>query len=111
MLGGRKLEIAAAKGSGLDKFDVSFFTASCDTVKTNTRYAKELKLDYPILSDPEKNVAKSYGVVHDKRTVPERWTFYVGKDGTIKHIEKQVNAGKHAGQIVNTLKKLGVAQR
>ena len=111
MLGGRKLEIAAAKGSGLDKFDVSFFTASCDTVKTNTRYAKELKLDYPILSDPEKNVAKSYGVVHDKRTVPERWTFYVGKDGTINHIEKNVNAGKHADQIVTTLKKLGVSQR
>ena len=90
---------------------MAFFTASCDSLKTNTRYAKELRLDYPILSDPEKNVAKSYGVVHDKRTVPERWTFYVGKDGKIQHIEKKVNAGKHAGQVVATLKALGVAQR
>ena len=105
------MNIAAAKGSGLDKFDVAFFTASCDTVKTNTRYATELKLDYPILSDPEKGVAKSYGVVHDKRTVPERWTFYVGKDGKIQHIEKKVNAAKHAGQIIATLKDLGVPQR
>jgi peroxiredoxin Q/BCP len=86
-------------GSGLDKFNVQIFTASCDTVETNTRYAKELKLDYPILSDPKKTTAKEYGVVSATRSLPQRWTFIIGKDGKILHIEKGVKAGEHNKQL------------
>ena len=64
----------------MDKFNVAVFAASCDQVKRNTEFAKALKLDYPILSDPEKKTAREYGVVTDKRPVPFRWTFYIGKD-------------------------------
>ncbi|GIT30713.1 MAG: hypothetical protein Ct9H300mP1_27590 [Planctomycetaceae bacterium] len=38
------------------------------------------EVDYPILSDPGKKVARAYGVVTDKRAVPFRWTFYIGKE-------------------------------
>ena len=63
---GRSFEVAAGSaGSGLDQFDVAFFTASCDTPETNQKYAAALKLDYPILSDPAKDAAKAYGVVHE----------------------------------------------
>ena len=56
MLGGRKFEVKPSKGSGLDRFDVAVFTASCDKPETNRKYATALRLDYPILSDFAKSV-------------------------------------------------------
>ncbi len=100
--------VEESKGSGLNNFDAAVFTASCDTVELNTEYAKQLKLDYPILSDPKKETAKAYGVVNDKRPVPFRWTFYIGKDGKILEIQKKVNTAKHNEEIAANLKKFKV---
>ena len=100
--------MAASEGSGLDKFDVAYFTASCDDAATNKRYAEALKLDYPILSDPGKEVAAAYGVVNDERSVPFRWTFYIGKDGKILFIDKDVQAARHGADVAAQLQKLGV---
>ena len=90
---------------------MALFTASCDKPETNAKYAKTLKLDYPILSDPSKTTAKAYGVVHAKRSVPERWTFFIDKNGKIAHIQKKVNAAKHGAEISKKLKELGVPQK
>ena len=112
LLGDRKFSVAAREsGSGLDKFDVAFFTASCDNAETNKRYAESLKLDYPILSDPEKKTARTYGVVTDQRPVPFRWTFIVGTDGKILYVDKQVSAKTHGADLVKKLKELGVKQK
>ena len=105
------MTIEANEGSGLDKYNVAYFTASCDTAETNKRYAEALKLDYPILSDPEKDVAKAYGVVHAGRPVPERWTFYIGEDGKILHIAKKVNTRNHGAEIAAKLDELGIAKK
>ena len=91
--------------------DVAYFTASCDTVKDNTKFAKELELDYPILSDPGQDVAKAYGVVHKGRAYPERWTFIIGTNGRILHIDKSVKAAKHANDVLAKLEDLGVAKK
>ena len=68
-------------GQAIKEFNVAYVTASCDSAEKNTAFAKSLDLDYPILSDPGKEVAKAYGVVHEGREVPERWTFIIGADG------------------------------
>ena len=49
----------------LKPLNVAYFTASVDTPELNKKFAESLELDYPILSDPDKTVAKAYGVVHD----------------------------------------------
>ena len=87
---------------------MAYFTASCDSVDENTRFAKSLDLDYPILSDPEKATARQFGVVDDGRPLPRRWTFFIGKDGKLLAIEKKVDAGGHGPQIAKTLAELGV---
>ena len=87
---------------------MAYFTASCDSVKKNTDFAKSLGLDYPILSDPGKSFARALGVVHPTRGFSQRWTFYIGKNGKILHIEKKVNARAHGPQIAAKLKALGV---
>ena len=88
---------------------MSYFTASCNTVKENTDFAKSLDLDYSILSDPTGATAKSYGI-HNGR-FSSRCTFYIGKDGKILHIDKKVNSGQHAADVVKKLGELGVAKR
>ena len=104
------MEIKASPGSGLNKFDVAYFTASCDDAATNTRYAKALKLDYAILSDPDKKTAKAFGVL-SARGFPSRWTYYIGKDGKIQYIDKEVKAATHAEAIKSKLRELGVSER
>ena len=87
------------------------FAASCDSPDTNRRYAKTLGLDYPVLSDPEKEVAEAYGVVHEGRSLPERWTFIIGVDGKILDVMTEVDASSHGAQIAARLEELGVTRR
>ena len=61
-------------------------------MELNTKFAKAIEADYPILSDPGKKVAKAYGVVTAKRQFPFRWTFYIGKDGKILKVDRKVKA-------------------
>ena len=105
------MELPESKGSGLDQFDIRLFAASCDSVATNTRYAEVLDLDYVVLSDPSKEVASAYGVVHEDRSLPERWTFIIDADGTILDIMTDVDTGAHGAQFAERLHELGVAKR
>jgi thioredoxin-dependent peroxiredoxin len=98
-------------GNDLKAYDVAYFTASCDTPEFNKEFATELGLDYPILSDPTKQVAQAYGVVHGERKVPERWTFYIGKDGKILSVDKAVKTEAHGKDIAAKLGELGVAKK
>lgn len=95
-------------GQSLRAAGVAYFTASCDTAEENKKFAESLELDFPILSDPQQQVARAYGVVTDERPRPLRWTFYIGTDGKILHIEKQVETARHAEQILETLARLGL---
>ena len=67
-------------------------------------------LDYPILSDPGKKVARAYGVVTAKRTLPFRHTIYIGKNGKILFIDKKVKARSHGKDVAKKLAELGVAK-
>lgn len=99
-----------ATSEGLKPTGVAYFTASCDDAETNGKFAKSLDLDYPILSDPEKETAKAYGVVHEGRAVPERWTFYIGKDGLIKEIDKKIRTEEAGPDMIAKLKTLGLSK-
>ena len=111
--GGCTAECKSMKEDGetIREFEVGYFTASTDTPEENKKFAKSLELDYQILSDPSKKVAEAYGVVDEKRPVARRWTFYIGKDGKILHIDKEVQPKSHAKDIAAKLKELGVEKK
>jgi peroxiredoxin Q/BCP len=98
-------------GEALKGLKVAYFTASVDQPLDNKRFAVSLHCDYPILSDPGKEVAKAYGVVHEGRAFAERWTFYIDKEGVIRAIEKKVNVDKAGSDAVAKLKELGIAEK
>ena len=74
---------------------MAYFAASTDDAETNKKFAESLDLDYPILSDPDKATAEAYGVL--KGDYAARHTFYIGADGKILYIDREVkpsSAGK-----------------
>lgn len=75
------------------------------------RFAETLSVDYPLLSDHTRQVARAYGVVKDDTTPAVRWTFYIGMDGRILYIDKAVSPGKHGQAVVSKLAELGVPRR
>jgi len=99
------------QGKAIRAFDVAYFTASCDPADKNKDFAKSLELDYPILSDESTDVAKAYGVFNADRGAPFRWTFYIGKDGKILHIDKEVKTESHGKDVAAKLEELGVAKK
>jgi peroxiredoxin Q/BCP len=101
----------AQGGEALKGLNVAYFTASVDTPDYNKKFAESLNCDYPILSDPDKLVAKAYGVVHEGRAVPERWTFYIDKEGVIREVDKKVNTDNAAADAAAKLKELGIASK
>jgi len=89
----------------LRRFDVQYFAASVDAPETNAKFAASLGIDYPILSDPTKEVARAYGVLAPSG-MASRWTFYIGADGRILDIDKQVRAASHGMDIAKRLEAL-----
>lgn len=69
-----------------------------------------MSLDYPILSDPTKEVAKAYGVLTDKGYA-DRWTFIIGKDGKILDVMSEVSPAQHGKDLAAKLAALGVPRR
>jgi len=98
-------------GEAMRAFDVAYFTASCDTAELNKKFAESLEVDYPILADPDSKVAQAYGVVNEERKVPFRWTFFIGEDGKILHIDKEVKTETHGADVAAKLKELGVEEK
>lgn len=99
----------AEKGDLIRKYDVTYFMASVDPVDENARFAEKYGADFPLLSDPAKDVARSYGVLHP-RGFARRWTFYIGTDGRILAIDKDVKPASSAEDIAARLGALGTAR-
>ena len=98
-------------GKELKAYDVAYFAASVDDAETNRKFAESLDLNYPILSDPEKSVASSYGVLNSAGTFAQRWTFYIGKDGRIARIDREVKAATSGADMVKALVELDFPKR
>ena len=83
---------------------------SVDEAEENQRFAAEHGGEtFPILSDPSKEMAKAYGVLHP-RGFCNRWTFYSDKEGVIQKIDKKVKFGTAGADMVTAMQELGWAK-
>ena len=67
--------------------------------------------NFPMLSDPDRKVGTAYGVVTSPTGVAKRWTFYIGPDGKILHIDKAVSPSTSGPDMVKQLGELNVPKR
>ena len=103
----------AENSDKIRQFNVSYFMASVDPLegeKGNRAFAEAQKADFPLLSDPSKQVATAYGVLNENG-IANRWTFYIDKNGKITAIDKAVQPATSAEDMLAKLKELRVETR
>jgi peroxiredoxin Q/BCP len=112
----------AENGDRIKKYDVTYFMASVDALEDNIKFAKATSVtlgdkvvekkeaDFPMLSDPSKQVATAYGVLNPRGTA-NRWTFYIDKTGRIAAIDKTVRPETSAEDMLTKLSEIKVAMR
>ena len=75
-----------------------------------TKFIEKQNLNFDLLSDPENEIAKKYGVWGLKKFMGRefmgilRTTFVIGKDGKLKHIMDKVNTKTHHDVVLNYIK-------
>ena len=89
---------------------MAYFAASTDDAETNMKFAESLELDYPILSDPGKETARAFGVLAEPGYAM-RHTIYIGADGKILLIDREVNPATAGADVAAHLEKLGVPRK
>lgn len=75
----------------LAKFDATetqILGISVDSPYANKRFAEDLGVTFPLLSDFYRKASKDYGVLIEDRGVASRATFVVDKEGVIRHVEQ-----------------------
>jgi peroxiredoxin Q/BCP len=100
----------AENGHLIREYDVSYFMASVDPVEDNVKFAEAANADFPLLSDPGKQVARAFGVLN-AMGMASRHTFYIGVDGRILAIDRKVRPATSAEDMAAQLGGLGVARR
>lgn len=77
--------------AGLERFKsagAKVYAISTDFTPTLAHWAKEMKLDFPLLSDHMRTASKDYGVLMEQNGLANRTTFVVSPAGTIEHIDE-----------------------
>jgi thioredoxin-dependent peroxiredoxin len=79
---------------------------SADKVEKQQRFSAKYDFDFPLLSDPDKSVARAYGVRRGPGIIPnKRTTFVIGSDGLIKEIVgSELNMDVHADKALAALR-------
>ena len=96
--------LAAVQGHGAAVLGVS-----PDTVKSHASFTQKQNLNFPLLADTERELAKAYGVWVEKKQYGrtfmgiERSTFLIDKDGKIKKIWRKVTPKTHVADVITAL--------
>ncbi len=79
--------------SNFEGTDTQVFGISTDNTPSQKRFAEDLKVVFPMLSDfANRKVSTDYGVLIPERGIANRTTFVIDKEGRIQHIEEGSDA-------------------
>ena len=68
--------------------DTQILGISVDSVPANRRFAEDIEVTFPLLSDFKRNVSEEYGILNQQRGAAMRTTYVVDKQGIIRQIEQ-----------------------
>jgi thioredoxin-dependent peroxiredoxin len=88
---------------------VASFAASVDRPEVSRAFAEWTDAGLPILSDESCEVARAYGAFDEDLGKASRWTFFIGRDGRILYVDREVSPTSHGGDILARVQELGMA--
>jgi len=68
--------------------ETQVFGVSVDSVPANRRFAQDIAVTFPLLSDFKRTVVKDYGIFNEAQGFGSRATFVIDKEGIIRHVEQ-----------------------
>lgn len=83
---------------------------SPDSIKSHAAFKAKYSLGFPLLSDPERQLASAFGVYGEKKMYGKtvmgilRTTFIADADGRIVRVYEKVKAAGHGEQLLSDLK-------
>jgi peroxiredoxin Q/BCP len=94
--------LTALTESGADVIGVS-----TDSWESHQRFANKYGLEFALASDRDHGIRKAYGVGKMLGILPavQRVSFLVGPDGTVVHVWPQVNAPRHAAEVLEEVRR------
>jgi peroxiredoxin Q/BCP len=98
--------------AALKRKGVVVLGVSGDSVASHEKFRDKYKLNFPLLSDPDRAVAKKYGawgekVLYGKKTVGMiRSTFVIDGDGVVRKVFPRVKVDGHAEKVLEAVSAL-----
>ena len=98
--------------AALEKKGVVVLGVSGDSLASHGKFKAKYKLNFPLLSDPDKAVAQKYGawgekVLYGKKSVGMiRSTFVIDAAGTVRKVFPRVRVDGHDAQVLQALDSL-----
>jgi len=59
-----------------------------DAAPSNRRFAEDLGLTFPLLSDFNRTVSTQYGILNTQRSIATRTTYVVDKNGIVRFVQQ-----------------------
>jgi thioredoxin-dependent peroxiredoxin len=82
---------------------------SPDDVRSHAAFRDKYSLDFPLLADPDHEVAETYGAWREKNNYGktymgvQRSTFLIDGDGVVRKVWKKVDVREHDQQVIDAL--------
>lgn len=78
---------------------------SADPIERQQRFSAHNDFDFPLLSDPDRSVARSFGVKRPGPLFNRRATFVIDREGRLlAEISSETNMNKHADEALAVLR-------
>ena len=87
---------------------ITVLGVSTDSVASHQRFRDKFELNFPLVSDTSKVIARSYGVLPSGKNTAQRSTFLIDKEGIIRHIWPKVKVVGHIDEIIKKIQELGM---
>jgi len=58
------------------------------TVDSHKSYVEKMHFNFPLLSDPERNIAGSYNALKEDGKGIQRTVYVIGRDGTVRFAQR-----------------------
>jgi peroxiredoxin Q/BCP len=85
------------------KYDTVVVGISTDKLDAQNQFTEKESLNFPLLADADKKVAREYGVLGD-RGFAKRATFVIDKQGIVRKIYPSANADKNPQEVLDYVK-------
>jgi thioredoxin-dependent peroxiredoxin len=85
------------------KYDTVVVGISTDRLAEQNKFTEKESLNFPLLADADKKVAREYGVLSD-RGFARRATFVIDKQGIVRKIYPSANADKNPQEVLDYVK-------